>query len=1085
VSARRPPRVEAKPAIGAHDLERDRVERAPLASFSFRGVPVQAKARLGACGDAWETEADALAAAVLRMPAPVPEKPKPAGSAPAVQRKAMPAREPLEDRALSASLEALRGGGEPLSHAVRSFFEPRFGFDFSRVRIHTDARAASAADALGARAFTAGEHIAFAGGEFQPDAAAGRTLLAHELAHTIQQGVARPLGMRSPRVVQPPSQRTAPELQRDEREKPPEKLPAVVQSSRADELKQIKELLSKTIITDGNVEDILRILEVLDDSVIVALMSSLEPGMLSDYVDNLHATHVKWRREVLASLHACATNEETDPDGLLRKLDTGVVEAMNITDLRFREYQALVFILRSLNANAPKKLKHIFESKHGSDFEKMLRSPRDFSKAERENADAAAKAAALEEGKLKEEYEAYGGVALPADKQPTKSDDFEGLVKAMTDLLEHKEEEAARRVLDLFADGYRREPPAIRALARRLDQAQVLDQFIQQLPSEEWSPEVAEGKRFGVFMAVIGARQPERNFKLVEKLLSTGSLGRVPATSLEAQLAYYIIKQMPLRAQDAFRRRDGGEWLQRMEEHLDPEFVLTRFEGLEVQQAAGDRERFESTTATFDKGEARFQGLALFRGLLPLIKRKLTKESAREMFAMLANAATVEPDAAKVAVRRLDAVGYVDEVFKALGHDFLLAEENRRAATHLLLARDPIILAAHARKLAKAVYTTQDEAELAWLYVKALPAAERTLFENEDRGKWWGVIEDNIGPRLKRSAQNTPYEGGEKFEDEHRLVDMLLDDANWTPASSERLQGVLRMARIAGLGRRAFEESRRRYDHEDLRKQYLQLQATIERYKLYWPGREKFETEEEEKRPELAWYQKAGRGFLFVMKALFGRDIQISGQLRVMNLDLAEVQDLAGGPIGGVTFVGRDELDRNKTAVSAKGLEQANKVRDLSADPKTGTIEGDLPDVRFSNITVNKGSAGLRAGVANLTGVKLTVRVPAEENQRHPYLRISAEAVDVSELTYVKRDSMVAINHLGLLPKMGPEAFSLEIHAPGTKLEDYPGLREGQETIGIRSPTGSGLPTSPASATPSRARSTSRRRWRPRSGSAG
>jgi hypothetical protein len=71
---------------------------------------------------------------------------------------------------------------------VRAFFEPRFDYDFGAVRTHAGPGAAAAARSLNARAFTVGRDIAFASGEFRPDAPEGRRLLAHELAHVVQQG---------------------------------------------------------------------------------------------------------------------------------------------------------------------------------------------------------------------------------------------------------------------------------------------------------------------------------------------------------------------------------------------------------------------------------------------------------------------------------------------------------------------------------------------------------------------------------------------------------------------------------------------------------------------------------------------------------------------------------------------------------------------------------------------------------------------------------------------------------------------------------------------------------------------------------
>jgi outer membrane protein OmpA-like peptidoglycan-associated protein len=88
--------------------------------------------------------------------------------------------------------EVLRSPGQPLDPATRAFFEPRFGHDFGNVRVHTDARAAESAQAVNALAFTVGSDIAFSSGQYSPHLSPGKQLLAHELAHVIQQSAARP-----------------------------------------------------------------------------------------------------------------------------------------------------------------------------------------------------------------------------------------------------------------------------------------------------------------------------------------------------------------------------------------------------------------------------------------------------------------------------------------------------------------------------------------------------------------------------------------------------------------------------------------------------------------------------------------------------------------------------------------------------------------------------------------------------------------------------------------------------------------------------------------------------------------------------
>lgn len=80
------------------------------------------------------------------------------------------------------------GAGSSLDGSVRSRMESAFGYDFSHVQVHTDARADELSSNLNARAFTVGEHVAFSSGEYRPGSLIGDALIAHELAHVVQQG---------------------------------------------------------------------------------------------------------------------------------------------------------------------------------------------------------------------------------------------------------------------------------------------------------------------------------------------------------------------------------------------------------------------------------------------------------------------------------------------------------------------------------------------------------------------------------------------------------------------------------------------------------------------------------------------------------------------------------------------------------------------------------------------------------------------------------------------------------------------------------------------------------------------------------
>ena len=95
--------------------------------------------------------------------------------------------------------EVLRSPGQPIDPATRASMGSRFGHDFSRVRVHTDDRAARSAQAINAIAYTTGNHIAFGANQYQPQTSTGLRLFAHELTHVVQQtNAAAPTIQRQP-----------------------------------------------------------------------------------------------------------------------------------------------------------------------------------------------------------------------------------------------------------------------------------------------------------------------------------------------------------------------------------------------------------------------------------------------------------------------------------------------------------------------------------------------------------------------------------------------------------------------------------------------------------------------------------------------------------------------------------------------------------------------------------------------------------------------------------------------------------------------------------------------------------------------
>jgi hypothetical protein len=169
------------------------------------GPVVQAHLRIGAADDAYEREAERFADVVTRQAAaPAPGAASSRDGTGRVMRLSQPGRDGTAaglHMAPAAVRALLTAPGQPLDAATRRNFEPRFGRDFSKVRIHADSAAATSASRIGARAYTTGSHIAFGAGEYRPGTQAGKRLLAHELTHVVQQGQSGP-GSRAPDLVQ-------------------------------------------------------------------------------------------------------------------------------------------------------------------------------------------------------------------------------------------------------------------------------------------------------------------------------------------------------------------------------------------------------------------------------------------------------------------------------------------------------------------------------------------------------------------------------------------------------------------------------------------------------------------------------------------------------------------------------------------------------------------------------------------------------------------------------------------------------------------------------------------------------------------
>jgi Domain of unknown function (DUF4157) len=191
------------PAGAAWDFSKISISPAERADRPRLPSPLAGTRRklvVGRVDDPLEHEADRIADQVTRMSQPAKANPSHASTALGCQCTAC-AEEGEAIARMGAIGEAQQEGtaapdivhvvlaspGRSLDTNARGFFEPRFGQDLSKVRVHVDGRAAASARAVGARAYTVDHHIVFGNGQYQPNNATGLLLLAHELAHVTQQ----------------------------------------------------------------------------------------------------------------------------------------------------------------------------------------------------------------------------------------------------------------------------------------------------------------------------------------------------------------------------------------------------------------------------------------------------------------------------------------------------------------------------------------------------------------------------------------------------------------------------------------------------------------------------------------------------------------------------------------------------------------------------------------------------------------------------------------------------------------------------------------------------------------------------------
>ncbi|MDJ0807571.1 MAG: DUF4157 domain-containing protein [Gammaproteobacteria bacterium] len=178
-----PPIRSIRPAVG-QTFTRHASRVSALLSTGRHAI--QPMVEVGSAGDAAEREADSMAERVLRIAERKPSEPTPNRELSAEPRR-VPGASTLDNLMTPRASELFTSVGKPLDATTRSFFQSGFGYDLGRVRVHTDPISSTLAGSIKARAFTVGTDLVFNRDQYDPASIRGKKLLAHELAHVVQQ----------------------------------------------------------------------------------------------------------------------------------------------------------------------------------------------------------------------------------------------------------------------------------------------------------------------------------------------------------------------------------------------------------------------------------------------------------------------------------------------------------------------------------------------------------------------------------------------------------------------------------------------------------------------------------------------------------------------------------------------------------------------------------------------------------------------------------------------------------------------------------------------------------------------------------
>ncbi|WP_263381638.1 eCIS core domain-containing protein [Granulicella arctica] len=993
------------------------------------------------------------------IPEPARAAPERKPVAPALGRSAvMELERDSEELALPVYPELHLAGLEIRDGSVRVFDEdaarematrhllqelaPILGLDLSRLEVHVDSDAERRTNARGATGLAENGSVYLHPQRFDPSSRTGRSLLAHETVHTAQRQIvphtiqdtgrahvaaeheaahlARAFAERSP-IQRPLSSLPQEVAARAEDAPPTPALSSSVPKSRAREIAEIHRLLSGLWISDGDVFKVMRVLDTMPFAVAKEVVFELGHDDRYHLANNINKPHLGPH-----TTSVIATYEALTQDELRKAMDLDVFGEGDWGDMTRPVTQAAREVIGQLD---PGQIQDLLRSDNRLKI-KSLTSAAQLLPEDPEERKASDEKILKKEAELAASRKAVEALSTDPDANAL----LEKVRKALAPPLPEEGTSLSQQALAALKllEPYR--GTVLEYVAEKLDGEGLLDTLIQDLPDSSFAgPE----DRSEVLLGLVRGRLASKNIQMLVDLLSYGAFDWA-IRDYEAKFAYRVLAAMSLGDQYRFRQLEGGKYFFRLVHHLP-----RSYQEIEVHKASPEalqkikgqfkpdaRGAVDEEEGLYDAGRLYAQKRAEQGGVIQGYIEKFQaahdagwkKADAEARFQELAAVGAAGFGDKKVfrakdqllmetVVHDLDSRGFIEELFKALGDDFLFSEDNRSATVRIMMGRDPVRAAAHARDLVSLGLldwaVTAREAFLAYLIVKALPEDQRSELIKND-GWAWSRIQSEMTEEMRQSRDLNLYVGDAEGKDRASVLGQLAEKGTWTEANAARLDGLLRMAIAMSEHKYAFERSQEFKAYADGKPA---LNALVKKYKLAESAAQKWKADVLK---GTKWYEEGPlqtirtiwKGLLF----LFRNDVLLIRRTVGGNrLDLNQAQDVKGGSLNGVQLADPKTVEEAGENVAV----DANKLT-LHVDIGAHALTAYLPELLIDSVNFQSPGGNVEAGSVRLKNLQIYAIYDSEDMEQPTTAQINVGSFEIVDLLLAMREKMVSVSRLVL-----------------------------------------------------------------------